>query len=88
MNCVKRVSFDDDLTVAGANVVDDPEKQGIPYDTYFGCERNSEKILRSYAVARYRAIQLANGDGRMFEEESPGGWSGAEIHKNENRDRP
>ena len=95
MNCVKRVSFDDDLTVAEADVVDSSEKQDIPYDMYFGCERNKEKTLRAYAVARYRAIQLANGEGRMFkdetrtfEEESPGGWSGAKTHKNENRDRP
>jgi len=44
-----------------------------------------QKSLYAYAVGRIRAIQLANGEGRIDDEEGPGGWDGAEVHKNENR---
>ena len=59
----------------------DPWGEGIHSNQPPCPVRNEERILRAYAVARYRAIQLANGDGRIDEEESPGGWSGAKIHK-------
>ena len=95
MNCVKRVRFDDEQVIAGTDDAENSQTQGVLYNKYFGCGKNKEKTLISYAVARYRAIQLANGEGRMwnekthvFEEDAPGGWSGAKAHKNENRDRP
>ena len=44
-----------------------------------------QKSLYAYAVGRFRAIQLANGEGRIDDEKGPGGWDGAEVHKNENR---
>ena len=47
-----------------------------------------QKSLHAYAVGRLRAINLANGDGRIDDEEGPGGWDGAEVHKNENRQQP
>jgi hypothetical protein len=51
------------------------------------CGKDREKNLKSYAVARYKAIQFPNGRGRIDEEDPPGGWFGAVVHKNENRDR-
>ena len=44
--------------------------------------------LHAYAVGRLKAISLANGEGRTDDEEGPGGWDGAEVHKNENRQQP
>ena len=42
-----------------------------------------QKSLYAYAVGRLRAINLANGEGRIGDEEGPGGWDGANVHKNE-----
>ena len=47
-----------------------------------------QKSLYAYAVGRLRAIHLANGEGRIDDEEGPGGWDGADVHKNENRQQP
>ena len=47
-----------------------------------------QKSLHAYAVGRLRAINLANGEGRIDDEEGTGGWDGAEVHKNENRQQP
>ena len=47
-----------------------------------------QKSLHAYAVGRLKAINLANGEGRIDDEEGPGGWDGAEVHKNENRQQP
>ena len=44
-----------------------------------------QKSLYAYACGRLRAIQLANGEGRIDDEKGPGGWDGAEVHKNESR---
>ena len=47
-----------------------------------------QKSLYAYADGRLKAINLANGEGRIDEEEGPGGWDGADVHKNENRQQP
>ena len=47
-----------------------------------------KRSLQAYAVGRLKAIQLANGEGRLSEEKQPGGWDGAEVHKNESRKQP
>ena len=47
-----------------------------------------QKSLHAYAVGRLKAINLANGDGRIDDEEGPGGWDGADVHKNANRQQP
>lgn len=47
-----------------------------------------QKSLYAYAVGRLKAINLANGDGRFDDEGGPGGWDGADVHKNENRQQP
>ena len=47
-----------------------------------------QKSLQAYAVGRLKAINLANGGGRIDDEEGPGGWDGADVHKNENRQQP
>ena len=46
-------------------------------------KQNRQKSLHAYAVGRLRAVNLANGEGRIDEEEGPGGWDGADAHKNE-----
>ena len=47
-----------------------------------------QKSLHAYAVGRLKALNFANGGGRIDDEEGPGGWDGAEAHKNENRQQP
>ena len=47
-----------------------------------------QKSLYDYAVGRPKAINLANGEGRIDDEEGPGGWDGADVHKNENQQQP
>ena len=47
-----------------------------------------QKSLYAYAVGRLKAINPANGEGRVDDEEGPGGWDGAKVHKNENRQQP
>ena len=47
-----------------------------------------QKSLHAYAVGRLKAVNLANGEGRIEDEEGPGGWDGAEVHKNENGQQP
>eukprot|EP00972_Heterocapsa_arctica_P035571 5234906-Heterocapsa_arctica.AAC.1 len=43
----------------------------------------------SYAVARYRAIELANGDGLMNDPTDVEKWRGADAsHPNDNRKTP
>ena len=47
-----------------------------------------QKSLYAYAVGRLKAINLANGEGRIDDEEGPGGWDGANVHENANRQQP
>ena len=65
-----------------------------PYGSKRRGSRNSltkqyrQKSLHAYAVGRLKAINLANGEGRIDDGEGPGGWDGADVHKNENRQQP
>ena len=75
---MKRVSFDENFVAVKTGDADDPWGEGI-HSNQLPCPiRNEERILRAYAVARYRALLLANGDGRVDDEDSPGGWSRSE----------
>ena len=48
----------------------------------------SEKSLRDYAIARFAAIQLANGKGLINDNDDKSEWEGSDIQQNDNRRNP
>ena len=48
----------------------------------------SDKSLRDYAIARFAAIQLANGKGLINDNDDKSEWEGSDIQKNDNRRNP
>ena len=48
----------------------------------------SEKSLRDYAIARFAAIQLADGKGLISDNDDKSEWEGSAIKQNDNRRNP
>ena len=94
---VKLTTIDDNVEIVNYRVAESaPLKKEFPpssgkYDKVVEnpiTEEQKTISIRSYATARFAAIQLANGKGLIDDEDDMDEWEGSDSHPNENRKNP
>ena len=90
---MKLTTIDDSVEIVNYRVAESaPLKKEFPpssgkYDKVVEnpiTEEQKTISIRSYATARFAAIQLANGKGLIDDEDDMDEWEGSDSHPNEN----